>query len=156
MCWCSQGVLCPAQSFPRQHHFVGQVTAAERLVGTGHKHDSTFGSLGQPLDDAVSPSSCVGGRGSCTAKAGCPGWSLPSWSLFHPRNPPLCLPLHSASGAWWKLAKAGLCLCPLLCWASRVISMVSRGQPGVEHCQGKVLQAIRAAGGDLGDGLTLG
>lgn len=53
------------------------------------------------------------------AEAACAGWSLPSWGLFHPRNPPLCLHLlHSASGAGWKLLEAGLCLCPLLCQAS--------------------------------------
>lgn len=86
--------------------------------GQGTEGDSTFGSLGQPLGRAVNSSSCVGRRESCTAEAGCAGWSLPRWASFHPNNPnnpPLCLRLllHSASGAGWKS-----CLCPLLCPAA--------------------------------------
>lgn len=81
--------------------------------GQDTEGDSTSGSLGQPLGCAVSSS-----KESCTAEAGCAGWSLPSCALFHPNNPnnpPLCLHLllHSASGARWKS-----CLCPLLCPAA--------------------------------------
>lgn len=98
----------------------------------GHRGYSTFGSLGQPLSDAVSPSSCVGGRGSCTAGSGSAGWSLPSWGLFHPKDPPLCLHLlRSASGAGWNS-----CLCPLLCVASREVSRVCGASLGRDIARG--------------------
>lgn len=154
MCSCRYSAVCvgchserdlfPGQSFPRHHCLVGQGTTGEGLFGTSvprewHSIYKPF--LGGSTQSCVvagpwataslSPAPVLGGGGGVSHTAdGDSGWLTAQLRLALPSNsPPLCLHLHSASGA-------GVEQLPLSpapgSWLAELLRMtVSRSWPGV-------------------------